>query len=699
MINILGKKYILENIRPPDVPKRLCREYLTEEDKQCFVIIGKRKPVKGKIVGRDHKENLIVILVEEDAFIEEETVCINIETLARNIKISEAEEKKKRDCQKLFVIPPPLPLNENAHQQPMIVTQKGIEEKPEASKPFNMFDSIIFQDGYRGIQHSPPVPRDKNEETKKERAREERSSTLRVGDFVLYKSERGMISHISGDEVSEEEIEGMTVSASSSSDVKYTVVMEGLFPPKKELEETPEQLSGLQGDTHCIVTKICKISELTLDNNKVPIEEWTSKLVLQYQQYARVHMLKNPNRKGTITRALNVPPLCQISEINMVSVKFDKEERQQSCSIGRCDIYDLVFDQHIFEMPEQGQLVCSGPSHINAERILYHRVMLSRENSPSGGNGDSKNEDQRMTGTLVSYSPHYGLHIILDQKNAKQKDEIWVEEKEAEYIFTNPCWKTPIFHQALTVPHQYKSQNFLGQRVKDTKGKKLGTLVAIRDLLDEDSRVEKGEEEYHEMTSSMRKKNLKSFDIWWDCSKEMENLTEPQAAGTLRFLGNVVDEQSDECLHQKQRCLVLTGQVVTKARKGYRVMRGPHFPNTHGANVLGTILNGTDDDEVMVQLDNKSWPLTCPIGKNQKFALCYANQHWVSPMHGQLVTRGMRGARVVRCFAELHNGKNWGTVFSVDSETGSIRIIWHDTEKVEKVSHLPDNLRFVVDSN
>ena len=114
---------------------------------------------------------------------------------------------------------------------------------------------------------------------------------------------------------------------------------------------------------------------------------------------------------------------------------------------------------------------------------------------------------------------------------------------------------------------------------------------------------------------------------------------------------------------------------------------------------MGTILRGEDHQEVTVLLDNKAWPMAFSIGKKGKYALSYADQSWKEPKHGQLVMKAIIGTRVVRSFAELNNGRNRGTIFDVDPRSGAVRIVWHETEKVEKVCRLPDNLRYMTKEN
>lgn len=517
---------------------------------------------------------------------------------------------------------PPLPQRVVESSKPRIVG----EQKPATSNTLSMLElsSAISYDDYFYITPSQETTCD-----------DKKKNIIKVGDLVYYNNVncpsetylrmRGIVTHINEINMNENE-----------SFEKYTVVMD-------------QFTSSNHIDNFIVMSKICRFEELDLVES-LSLIDLKDTLVLKFEKYARIYCLKQPNRKGTMTHSLSVPGvICK-----RVFVTLDDEEKPQCFSIGENEVYELVFDDQVMmEAPKNGQLVCAGMNSINSEKILFSRVINRYDNS--------------CVGTLISYSPDFGLHIVLDKQNSSNKNELWSIENEHEYIFINQGLQIPKPNQAVTLPRtsllaeEQNCKHVLGMRVKDIKCDRVGTIVGI-------CIINEGNE----------------LSVWWDNGK-MDTLKESQSGATCRF-----------ALSSNIECV---GQVVTTVKKGFRVTRGPHMCSSHGNNVLGTIISGNEMEKtVSVLMDDKAWPITFSIGKDAQFTLSYANQHWETPVKGQLVTKGVRGCRVARCFAEIHNGKNWGTIYDVKSGGSAIRIIWHDTEKIEKISHLPDNLRFVCSS-
>jgi hypothetical protein len=225
-------------------------------------------------------------------------------------------------------------------------------------------------------------------------------------------------------------------------------------------------------------------------------------------------------------------------------------------------------------------------------------------------------------------------------------------------------------------------------RVKDLNADRMGSIVKVARRkaaadadADADADVDVDVDDENEL------------DIWWDTTG-LECMTESRAAATCRYVPVNVGYRPSPSLSQ-------VGQVLTRVtnRPGQcRVRRGPHPIPNHSSNVLGTVITTNSDsgsETVTVQLDNKPWPLVFPIGKGGRFSLCYADNVWKEPRRGQLVTRGVVGAQVVRTFAELYTGRNRGTIFDSGCDGTKIRIVWHDTEKIETVSCLSAMLRYV----
>lgn len=422
---------------------------------------------------------------------------------------------------------------------------------------------------------------------------------------------------------------------------------------------------------HLLITKWVPKADLSLWTMDMP-SKWTGRIVMCPVPGSRVMTRDADKKTGTLT-AEEGPNIG-----SRAWVRWD-DGTKSLMSIGAEEeaTLDLIFDHQVMtksQLPVKGQMVSVGPMGVNAKWAIYQRVI--------------KATDRTQCGTVVEYSTDFGLHVVYDRKTVDGKLEEWIGEHCEQLIFQHRPWKLPKPGQALTLPNGCDAhpgaeqfEYLIGYLVVDWRTSKQGTLLRIGDD--------------------------KTLTIYWDnqlqpgaskvtCSLR-EQLDLRTAAVTCRFLSTVRDSSSAHA----HGCGSVQGRVMTKAPKaGMRVTSGPHYrcrtPNDPSANFYGTVLYPSYEDTVTVLVDSSPWPTRFKIGLDNEYELCHADDDWTVPRFGQLVTRGVLHARVARSLSELQSGKNWGTIFDMGARDSThwVRVVWHDTEKVETIPSLPDGIRF-----
>ncbi len=510
-------------------------------------------------------------------------------------------------------------------------------------------------------------------------------------------------------------------------------------------------LSAVDNDD-LVVTKVCAIEDirpasLVQKNKRIGTP---GHLVFSDEPYYRVRLLgqnKSTALLGTTIPAL--PPSELVPEQDqgngaVVYVKFDERDNVICCNIGARDLYELVYVQQKSLSPVAGQLVCFSCA------LPFHRV----QHSLSGRKGTII-AVERNSVQIVLDAEQQDEQQQQQQQQQQQCEPMppnvllvnWRSCEDSSHIFTfredSSSWVTPLCYQSLTLPPtrlesaaqgvgredvSSSCSSFWGLRVLTTttlyhkpkekwRKPKYGTLLGATVK----TAVSLSPPTYSTSTAPTPAPtpasacNSTLLLIWWDEAQmripfidQIEKVPLKRAAANMRFASS---ELLLGCREGPRSLRFSPGQVVTKftIQIGQRVVNGgPHFQSTHGAYAKGTILsytlgsNANPVDTATILFDTNAWPVTCKIGGGASplFELTYTDQNWqkrIGPTHGQAVTSGVLGAQVVRCFAELNNGKNHGTIFQVNNNH-SIRIIWHETETVEIVLYksLPDNLRFVV---